>query len=419
MLYAILKPIVKAALRLYFGRIECSGLDQIDRGGPMILLANHTASFMDAILVATFLKRRIHFFARGDVFRHWLADYLLRSLGMMPVYRLSEGRENLHLNDDSNDEAMEILAGGGAVLIFAEGVSDIAKVLKQLKKGPFRLAAGAAGVLPQAPLLLPLGINYTTPTQPFGDVFLNAGKPIESASIMLSANGNGVRAATEMMRATAAALRPLVWHVERREDAPLAEGLLGLLGEEVQNYTFGQSRRLFRYINETADSSLRPDWHDYVRWQRGYPLRSRAYDAVPSKWQQAAFLAGLPIAVAGFGWNFLPLAAARSLANRKVKAPDFWAPVFVAIAIVLTLLWWAAMLAAGIRSGHCIRTALLLAAGAACGVFYLKVYRPIARKALAPLQRAAYRRLNTSYASMERYRQLLKERVRSIATCED
>src|SRR6476620_7429275 len=106
MLYTILKPIMKMALRLYFSRIELNGLEGIDNGKPTIILANHTASFLDAIILACFVKRRIHFFTRGDVFKQKSADTILRSLGLLPVYRLSEGRDKLHLNDSSNNEAL-------------------------------------------------------------------------------------------------------------------------------------------------------------------------------------------------------------------------------------------------------------------------------------------------------------------------
>src|ERR1044071_7030471 len=105
MIYAILKPIVTLALRLYFRHVNRNGFEHIDNDRPTLILANHTASFMDAILVACFVRRRIHFFARGDVFGNKWADRILRSMGLLPVYRLSEGRDKLHLNDSSNDEA--------------------------------------------------------------------------------------------------------------------------------------------------------------------------------------------------------------------------------------------------------------------------------------------------------------------------
>ncbi len=361
MLYWLLKPTVKVALRLWFRRIHCDGLKAIDNSRPTLILANHTASFMDAILVACFVKRRIHFFARGDVFGKPWADKILRSIGLLPVYRLSEGRDKLHLNDSSNDEALKILAAGGAVLIFCEGVSDIAKRLKPLKKGPFRLAANAAATLPKPPVIVPLGINYVTPTIPGGDAFLEGGQTIQTVDFLSIKDETAlIKAATEMMRATSAALEGLVWNVRKAEDEPLADKLIFSLQGAETDYSFEQTQHLLQRLNagEVGEDAL------------SAPIRKRSAGSI-------LFIV-LTAPLAGIGWLFHApaLNLARRIANGKVKAPDFYAPVFLSIILLLMIGWYAVLFtAAEIYRPSALWLPLFLGI-ILCGIFYLKIWRP-------------------------------------------
>jgi len=77
----------------------------------------------------------------------------------MPVYRISEGAENLNENYSTFDKCKEIFKKNGIVLIFSEGLCLNEWHLRSLKKGTARLALDSwnEGI----PLkILPLGINY-------------------------------------------------------------------------------------------------------------------------------------------------------------------------------------------------------------------------------------------------------------------
>ncbi len=360
MLYWLLKPTVKTALRLWFRRIHCNGLETIDNGRSTLILANHTASFMDAILVACFVKRRIHFFARGDVFGKPWANKILRSIGLLPVYRLSEGRDKLHLNDTSNEEALKILAAGGAVLIFCEGVSDIAKRLKPLKKGPFRLAANAASTLPEAPVIVPLGINYVTPTAPGGDVFLESGTAM-TTSDFIKEKGEAALAkgATDMMRQTAAALEPLVWHTKKAEDEVRADRLLLSLQHARKTCAFEETQQLMQRLNAG---------------EVGEDAFSSSISRLSLKNMLPLILLTPPALV---GWLFhAPITRlAKRVADKRVKEPDFYAPVFLSVLLLMMIGWYviAFLIAAVCLPSLFWPPFFFVLAG--CGVLYLKVYK--------------------------------------------
>ena len=90
---------------------------------------------MDAIMVGSALPRRSWFLARSDVFRKkWLANFL-SFIGVIPIYRLLEGAENLQRNDETFDKCSKMLEQKKAIIIFSEGLCIQERRLRKLKKG--------------------------------------------------------------------------------------------------------------------------------------------------------------------------------------------------------------------------------------------------------------------------------------------
>ena len=145
--------------------------------GPLLIAANHPNSFLDAIIVATLFKKPVYSLARGDAFAGKFITKLLESFNMLPVYRVSEGAENLELNYITFHRCQKLFEQNKIVLIFSEGRCINEWHLRSLKKGTARLAFKAWEN--QIPLkVLPLGINYSS-FRFFGkNMFLNFGNLI-------------------------------------------------------------------------------------------------------------------------------------------------------------------------------------------------------------------------------------------------
>ena len=156
--------------------------------GPLVIAANHPNSFLDAIILATIFRHPIYSLTRGDAFANNFFTRLLRSLKMLPVYRQSEGAENLEINYTTFDECIEIFKKSGIVLIFSEGRCINEWHLRPLKKGTARLAISAWQQ--NIPLkVIPLGINYSS-FRIFGkNVILNFGEIITTTDFDIDANG--------------------------------------------------------------------------------------------------------------------------------------------------------------------------------------------------------------------------------------
>lgn len=182
MLYKFLLLPARIFIHFYCRSIVINKKTLLAQKGPLLIASNHPNSFLDAIILATLFKSPIHSLARGDAFANKLITKILTSFHMLPVYRVSEGVENLENNYDTFSACQDIFKCNGIVLIFSEGRCINEWHLRPLKKGTARLALEAW----QSEIdlkVLPLGINYSS-FRKFGKtVFLNFGNFITKEEI--------------------------------------------------------------------------------------------------------------------------------------------------------------------------------------------------------------------------------------------
>ncbi len=148
---------------------------------------------------------------------------------MIPIYRLSEGKENLHLNEKTFQRSQEILAQGGIVLIFIEGLCVHEYKLRAFKKGTARIALNChnAGIVLK---VLPLGINYSDFRQTGFSVEIHAGKQLHPEEIFTEKDSaSNLTAFNKQVRDI---LEPLVWteQPEKKTKINYAIVLFALLG---------------------------------------------------------------------------------------------------------------------------------------------------------------------------------------------
>jgi 1-acyl-sn-glycerol-3-phosphate acyltransferase len=180
--------------------------------GPLLIACNHPDSFLDAIILSSLLKRPIYSLARGDAFKNKLYGILLRSLKMFPVYRTSEGVENMEHNYTTFDACKEIFKKNGIVLIFSEGRCINEWHLRPLKKGTARLALSSweDGIDLK---VLPTGINYQHFSIFGKNIHLNFGNIISQNDID-SSNGFG-KSVISFNQKLLSELEPLVYEIDK------------------------------------------------------------------------------------------------------------------------------------------------------------------------------------------------------------
>ena len=161
MLYSLVKILARLAIKFYCRDIAINNKNILKTDGPLLLASNHPNSFLDAIIFCTLFDKPVYSLARGDAFKGKFISRLLFSLKLLPVYRVSEGVENLEGNYKTFGLCKEIFKQNGIVLIFSEGRCINEWHLRPLKKGTARLAISSwEDGIPLS--VLPVGINYSS-----------------------------------------------------------------------------------------------------------------------------------------------------------------------------------------------------------------------------------------------------------------
>jgi 1-acyl-sn-glycerol-3-phosphate acyltransferase len=222
MLYPLVKILARLAIKFYCRDIAVNKKEIFKIDGPILLAVNHPNSFLDAIIFCTLFDRPVYSLARGDAFKGKFITKILLALKLLPVYRVSEGVENLEENYKTFDQCKEIFKQNGIVLIFSEGRCINEWHLRSLKKGTARLAISSweEGI----PLkVLPAGINYSSFSKFGKNIKLFFGDFI-TANDINAGNGHG-RNIQSFNANLVQQLQPFVFEIEAADKKMLHEKL--------------------------------------------------------------------------------------------------------------------------------------------------------------------------------------------------
>jgi 1-acyl-sn-glycerol-3-phosphate acyltransferase len=117
--------------RVIGGRIEVSGLENMPRTGPCILISNHQ-SYLDPPFLATVIPRVIHPMAKSTQFNTPLLGRWLSHVYVFPVRRYQT-------DPQAARSVLRRLAAGAAVLIYIEGERSWDGRLQPLRLGVLKL----------------------------------------------------------------------------------------------------------------------------------------------------------------------------------------------------------------------------------------------------------------------------------------
>lgn len=218
MLYSIIKIIARLALPIYCRDIDINKKEILNQEGPLILAANHPNSFLDAIILCTLFNGTIYSLARGDAFKNKFFAKILYKFKMFPVYRVSEGVENLEENYITFELCKEVFRKKGIVLIFSEGRCVNEWHLRPLKKGTARLAISSwnEGIDLK---ILPVAINYSSFYKFGKNIKLHFGDIITKEAIDYEdSHGNAIKQFNENLKTQ---LSNHVFEIDAKDKASL------------------------------------------------------------------------------------------------------------------------------------------------------------------------------------------------------
>jgi len=206
MLYRILRAIISFGIRHYYREIKVVNQHLLDKEtGPLIIIANHPNTLMDAWMVGFANRRRVHFMAKATFFNSPFKRKLLGALGMIPINRKSDGAVSGVNNKDSFEACYQLLEKGEILVVFPEGTSFLERRLREIKTGTSRIALeverrnqGKLGLK-----VVPIGLNYISADSYRGKVLVHVGRPIELDDLWKEYEvnqGNAAKLLTERFR---------------------------------------------------------------------------------------------------------------------------------------------------------------------------------------------------------------------------
>ncbi len=351
---------------VFFKHAKIKNRHYLNVKGPVIIAMNHPNAFMDPIAFTTLVyPPRVLYLARGDAFKPGIVSRLLESLGIIPIFRIQDGgREGLKKNDETYDRVNLLLKRNQKIIIFAEGLCIQERRLRPLKKGVPRMVFGAMDEYNLENLtVVPVGINYTNPSQFRGTIFCNIGAPMKVSDYMDAYRVAPAKTMNQFLADLAPRMKELIVHIDHKH----TEAVIAHV-EEVYRYDYYQqenlsfrdpehaflfSTKVVEVINRAEKdqpekvAALAEKTSAYIGMLKKYGLRDWLVN--PAKQGSVTYGAWLlrmvvlalsfPIYLRGLAGSYVPYWLTGLITQKKVRVIEFKASFNMGIGAMLFLLW--------------------------------------------------------------------------------
>jgi len=364
MLWYYLRITMSFAFPVFFRRMQMKNSKIIRQKGPMFLAMNHPNAFMDPITLSWLLfYPRTRYMARGDAFKKGFAAWAMQSMGIVPIFRLRDGGyENIKKNLDSFKIAYSLLDSRQKIMVFAEGVCVQERRLRTLQKGTAKMSFAYLDRGGYDDLkIIPIGVNYSTPSKIRGDLFIQAGEPIvvkDYYEDYKKQPGQAIIKLTALIQEKLTALVPCLLH---KENDILIEQLQPILKKQFieehkldfnnlehhQKYWEFIIERLNNLTEKNAEQMIefRKTVENYTKQLAQLKLQDEVIYKTEKKQSPLNFLniiwlaLGFPFYVIGKVVNIAPYYLGKKIAG-KVKGIEFYCSIFFGTSALLAKLFF-------------------------------------------------------------------------------
>ena len=344
MLYHLLRPIAITGINLFYNSISVEHQERIPKKGPVIFAANHPNTMMDPLIVAASCGRRVSFLARSTLFFNSFTSWIMRTVGIIPVYRKIDAEDDMQKNKDMFIATYHHLERNHGLLIFPEGISTPERIIHKIKTGAARIGLGAEDKndFLLNVQIIPAGINYSASTKFRSDVHCKFGRPIKLIDFKEKYQKDNWLAVEEVTNQLREALEKLTTTVSDQADENIVKSLETIYKKELtvdlgmdkksKSDDFKISKGIIRALEWFSKN--KPKWTlemkssilQYINMLDKLNIRDEFLSTSQSKVtiyrriQSWLFLIiGFPLFVYGFIINYLPYKISGHLAVWAVK----------------------------------------------------------------------------------------------------
>lgn len=253
------------AIDIFYTRFEVSGNNHLPNDRGVILCANHVNALVDPVVVQASCQNFVRPLARSGLWgKAWLR-FLLNWIGAVPIFRRNDHPDgDTSGNAGSFNQVYQLLAQNEAIMIFPEGQSHSDSHLHELKTGTARMALGAQARNGQAPLVIPVGLNFSNKGKFRSDLLVNYGEPV---SLEMPAGTSETMAVRKLTKRIQEALAAVTLNADSWQEVELASRLEEFFAFRRGKYhqrDLAQKFNSLKYLMETQ-KSLREHDDERVR----------------------------------------------------------------------------------------------------------------------------------------------------------
>ena len=205
-MYTIARVVLTLPTILIY-RTRAIGVKNVPRKGAVVLAPNHFSQ-LDHFFAGVYLRRKIRFMAKSQMFGPPVLTYIYKHGGVFPVRRG-------HHDEEAFKTAFTILDQGGMLLVYAEGGRSRSDQLGEVKPGIGRIALESGAPVVPVAIHGSAGVRRWKRFR-FPKVTVQFGEPIAFPIEKSPSRGRQLEVATEAFEPVRKMYRELATRNERR-----------------------------------------------------------------------------------------------------------------------------------------------------------------------------------------------------------
>lgn len=394
-LYATIGPLVYASATKWHRRMVSRNVEGFPEG-PVLLIANHQNGMEDPLMVCMHTPRQCHFLTRADIFKHPFADFLLRSMNMIPVYRPRDRRSDARdRNQVSFMKARQRLSKGCIIALFPEGNHKNQHHLRPFKSGLARIGMEALDSwvgqsdMPKDIHVVPVGLDYSDYTRFRSELLLNFGEPFGLADKLAAYREEPNKTIQQIMEQAREHLSACMINIESRERHDVIAKLRPLdrarrnpqharkSDLETDLLAFQETARTLEALDADRFGEIEAllssyDTHSEKAELQPHEVNGRDLRKANRFMRALWLIVGAPVLVLGVLLNFPPALLTRWVVKNKVPDPHFKSSFGIAVPSLGFPIWWMLLVAFVSVVWSFLLAPITLIAAVICGILAIR-----------------------------------------------